>query len=62
MFADDTNLVDADEHLETLIRCLKKKLEHLLEWCKFNNLDLNWSKTYLMFITNKELKCQPKLW
>ena len=61
MFADDTTLVDADEQLETLIRRFKKKLEPLLEWCKFNKLDLNWSKTYFMFITNKRVKLPTEI-
>ena len=32
------------------------KLEPLLDWCKFNKLDLNWSKTYFMFITSQRVK------
>jgi hypothetical protein len=33
MFADEMTLLDADEHLETLIRRFKIKIEPLLEWC-----------------------------
>jgi hypothetical protein len=25
----------------------------LRDWCKYNKLDINWSKTKLMFVTNK---------
>jgi hypothetical protein len=27
----------------------------LIEWCKFNRLDINWSKTFFMFVTNKRV-------
>ena len=56
MFADDTSLYDSDENLEILITKFKKKLEPFVEWCKFNKLDINWSKTFFMFVTNKHIK------
>ena len=33
-----------------------EKLKIFLEWCKFNRLDINWSKTYFIFVTNKRVK------
>ena len=56
MFADDTSLYDSDENLETLITKFKKKLEPFIDWCKYNKLDINWSKTFFMFVTNKHTK------
>ena len=56
LFADDTTLYDADNDLITLITKFKKNLEALIDWCKFNKLDLNWSKTFFMFISNKQVK------
>lgn len=53
MFADDTAIYDSDKNLLTLINRFKKLIEPLIDWCKFNKLDLNWSKTFFMFITNK---------
>jgi hypothetical protein len=41
MFADDTTFAIADELLKNLIRRLKKNLEPLLEWCKFNKFNLS---------------------
>jgi hypothetical protein len=55
MFADDTTLYDAHEDLDKLISKFKKSLEKLIDWCKFNRLDLNWSKTFFMFVTNKRV-------
>ena len=54
MFADNTTLYDAD--LSLLLSKFSKKLEPLLDWFKFNKLDLNWSKTYFMFITSQRVK------
>ena len=56
MFADDTTLYDAGENLNALISKFKNNLESLINWCQFNKLDLNWSKTFFMFITNKKVK------
>ncbi len=56
MFADDTSLYDSDEDLDTLITKFKKKLEPFIDWCKYNKLDINWSKTFFMFVTNKRTK------
>ena len=56
MFADDTTLYDADADLGLLLSKFSKKLEPLLDWCKFNKLDLNWSKRYSMFITSQRVK------
>ena len=53
MFADDTTLYSSDENVERLIGHFKAKTLVLIEWCKMNRLDLNWSKTFFMFITSK---------
>ncbi len=55
MFADDTTLYESDSNTNTLISKFKKKLEPLFDWCKYNKLDINWSKTYFMFVTNKRV-------
>ena len=56
MFADDTTMCDSDKDLTTLINRFVVNLKPVLEWCEFNKLDLNWSKTYCMFVTNKRVK------
>ena len=61
MFADDTTLLDADSQLDILIRRFKKRLEPLIDWCKFNKLDLNWSKTFFMFVYNKRAKLPSEI-
>jgi hypothetical protein len=55
-FADDTTLGDADKDLNTLIKWYVEKLKVLLEWCEFNKLDINLSKTYFMFVINKRFQ------
>ena len=61
MLADDTTLLDADSQLDILISRFKKRLEPLIDGCKFNKLDLNWSKTFFMFITNKRAKLPSEI-
>ena len=55
LFADDTTLIVEDNELSTCISKLKICMRQLSEWCKHNRLYINWSKTYLMFVTNKRL-------
>ena len=52
---------DVDHDLNTLIKRFVDKLKVLLEWCDFNKLDINWSKTYFMFITNKRVKLPTEI-
>ena len=52
MFADDTTLLESDSNTNTLIGKFKNKLEPLFDWCKYNKLDINWSKTCSLFVTN----------
>jgi hypothetical protein len=56
LFADDTTLGDCDKDLNSLITRFVKKLRFFLEWCEFNTLDVNWDKTFFMFVTNKRVK------
>ena len=56
MFADDTTLYIGSDNIDSLISKFKLCLSPMIEWCKFNKLDINWSKTYFMFITNKRIK------
>jgi len=61
LFADDTTLGDVDKDLNTLINRFVEKLKVFLEWSKFNKLDINWSKTYFMFVTNKRIKLPKEI-
>ena len=36
-------------------------MKTLLDWCQFNKLDINWSKTFFMFITNKRVKLPKEI-
>ena len=55
MFADDTTLFESEANFNSLIFKFKKQLEPLFEWYNYNKLDINWSKTYFMFVTNKRI-------
>ena len=59
MFADDSTLYDNDKSLNKLILKYSIYINDLLEWCKFNKMDINWSKTFFMIVTNQRFK-HPK--
>jgi len=55
LFADDTTFYDANIDIQVLISSFRRKLEPLLEWCKFNRVDINFKKTYFVVITRKHI-------
>jgi hypothetical protein len=59
LFADDTTLYDEGENLNLLIRKFFHDIQPMIEWCNFNKLDINLSKTFFMFITNQNVKNFP---
>jgi hypothetical protein len=61
LFTDDTTLGDYDNVLDTLIKRFVEKLKVLLEWCDYSKLDINWSKTFFMFVTNRRIKLPKEI-
>ena len=55
LFADDTTIVINGFDLEIVLKQLKFDIKILDEWCKHNRLYINWSKTYIMFYSNKRI-------
>ena len=53
LFADDTTLIKTGNEINELIKSFIESSNQLLDWCKFNRIDINWSKTKIMFVTNK---------
>ena len=53
LFADDTTLSVSGEQFFTVYNSFTIGMIQLRDWCKYNKLDINWSKTKLMFVTNK---------
>lgn len=56
LFADDTTIYFDHHDLEVLITEFSRHIRPLFEWCDYNRIDIKWSKTYCMFITNKRVK------
>ena len=53
MFADDAIFIIAEATINEYIAKLKNIAVILIEWCRFNRLDINWSKTYALFNHNR---------
>jgi hypothetical protein len=51
--ADDITLIIAEHNLDTCISKFKSAVFSMIEWCDYNRLDTNWSKTCAMFVHNK---------
>ncbi len=61
MFADDTTLYNDNTQLADLIAKFTSDIGALQEWCEFNRIDINWSKTFIMFVTNKRIMTPKEL-
>ena len=46
----------SNNSLESLTKDFNSSTKQLFEWCRFNRLDINLKKTFVMFITNKRVK------
>ena len=56
LFADDTTFYKCGDNLDILISSFKKELEPMIDWCKFNKLDINFKKTYCMIVSRKRIE------
>ena len=61
LYADDTAMVYVGKDLDELTVHVNNEMEKVSDWCKFNKLSLNPSKSEFMIITNKELNIIPKI-
>ena len=61
MFADDTCLVYVDSDLKRLEDHANKRLQTIYEWCKYNRMSLNPSKSEYLIITNKKIDYDPDI-
>jgi hypothetical protein len=53
MYADDTTLIECGNDVVDMVHDMNNVLLRLFEWCKFNKLALNISKTKSMLFTNR---------
>ena len=59
MFADDTTLLFDDNSLDSVIKKFNFLSQRLIDWYYHNHLQINWSKTQAMFVSNKRFN-RPK--
>ncbi len=53
MFADDTTIQFSNYNLDLLLNNFNLYILKLINWCSINRFDINWSKTEVMFVSNK---------
>ena len=56
LFADDTTIYYSDDDIGNITKKFNTIIIELLAWCTHNRLDINWTKTFLMVVTNKRIK------
>ena len=55
LFADDSTLYYESDNLDSLITDFTYRTKSLVDWCTNNRIDINWKKTFCMFVTNKRI-------
>ena len=61
MFADDTTLYKSGSNINSLISKFTSDMSALQEWCEYNQIDINWSKTFVIFISDRRIKPPKEL-
>ena len=61
LFADDTCLTYAHTDLQYLLNHVGQRLITILDWCRFNKLSINPSKSEFMIVTNRNIDFEPHL-
>ena len=56
LFADDTTIYNSGIDCDSAFKNLSNDVDLMLNWSKINCLKINWSKTYLMCISDKKNK------
>jgi hypothetical protein len=60
MFADDTTIYASGTTIDDATDIFNLHVLKFIAWCEFNRMDINWSKTKVMFISRKVLPKAPK--
>ena len=60
-FADDTCLTFLHKNYDDLLTIAQNKLSQITDWCNFNKLSINPTKSEFMMITNKNIPFMPEL-
>ena len=55
LFADDTTLYHESHDINHLLSDFSIKVRPMFDWCTKNRIDINWSKTYCMFVTDRRV-------
>ena len=61
LYADDTCLIYVSDDLQSLIHHVNRRLKLIVEWCNFNKICLNPSKSEFMVISNRTHALHPTL-
>ena len=62
LFADEICLIYVHDALSTLVDHDYLRLCKILDWCRYNKLSLNPTKTELMLVTNRQYSISPCTW
>lgn len=53
LFVDDTTIYSSGR--DGVVKDFQTRIKQLSTWCALNRLDINWSKTFVMFVTNRRI-------
>ena len=62
LFADDTCLIYIGDDLDSLVHHVNDRLSSILDWCRYNKLSINPSKSENMIVTNLDIPTEPNIY
>ena len=60
-FADDTCLIYTNNDFNTLVHLVNERLKVVFDWCNYNKMSLNPSKSEYMLFTNRKVPYEPQI-
>ena len=60
-FADDTCLIYVHSDLDFLVSHVNQRLSIILDWCRYNKLSLNPSKSEFVLLTHRTIGIEPEI-
>ena len=61
IYADDTCLVYSNDDLQLLTQIVNVKLDRIFNWCNYNKLSINPSKSEFLVVTHRSIGVEPSL-
>ena len=61
LYADDVALTFVGDDIVKLVQQVNQRLDQILDWCRFNKMSINATKSEYILVTNKKIAFAPAI-